>query len=280
MAGELASRAVTEPILQARNLTKIYSSCGLFSRRAPVRALDGVNLDIFAGRTVALVGETGSGKSTLARCLARLDEPTSGQIIFEHADFRALRGRKLRMARRHIQMIFQEAMSAMNPRFSALEIVAEPMELSGEISKQEIATRALALMESVGLRRTAAEYRMHQFSGGQKQRLALARALAAGPKIIILDEAVSGLDLSIQGQMINFLLDLQETRDVAYLFVTHDLRLAGVIADEIAVMKNGAIVECGSPLHLFESPQHPYTQALIASMQADVGVIHEAEVLT
>ncbi len=279
MAGELASRAVTEPILQARNLTKIYSRRGLFSRRAPVRALDSVNLDIFAGRTVALVGETGSGKSTLARCLARLEEPTSGQIIFERCDFRALRGRKLRTARRRIQMIFQEAMSAMNPRFSALEIVAEPMVLAGEFGKQEIATQALALLDSVGLLRSAAEYRMHQFSGGQKQRLALARALAAGPKIIILDEAVSGLDLSIQGQMINLLLNLQGACGVAYLFVTHDLGLAGAIADEIAVMKNGAIVERGEPRQIFDHPQRRYTQALVASMHETAEIISEAEML-
>ena len=253
-------------ILEVRNLTKIFSPRGVFSGRRHVCALDNIDMEIFAGRTLSLVGETGSGKSTLARCLVRLEEVTSGEIWFEGADFRALAGARLRSARRQIQLIFQEAMSALNPRFSAREIIAEPLVLAGQ-ANSALEHRVNSLMDDVGLPHAWLKRRAHQFSGGQKQRLALARALAADPKVIILDEALSGLDLSIQGQMINLLLDLQERRQVAYLFVTHDLSLAATVADEIAVIKSGSIVEQSAALRLFDQPRHPYTQSLLAVMQ-------------
>ena len=254
-------------ILEVRNLTKIFSDRSLFPGREKVRALNNVDMALLAARTLALVGETGSGKSTLARCLVRLEEATSGEIWFEGSDLRAMTGAKLRSARRQIQLIFQEAMSALNPRFSALEIISEPFILAGGLTKRDVDSRALTLMDDVGVPRSWAKRGAHQFSGGQKQRLALGRALAADPKIIILDEAISGLDLSMQGQMINLMFDLQERRQVAYLFITHDLSLAGAVADEIAVMKSGSIVEQSAASQLFDYPQHPYTQSLLAAMQ-------------
>jgi ABC-type glutathione transport system ATPase component len=252
-------------ILKVRNLTKTFADRHMFCRRHQVRVLNNIDMEIFAGRTLALVGETGSGKSTLARCLVRLEEATSGEIWFEGCDFRALAGARLRSVRRQIQLIFQEAMSALNPRFSAMEIVAEPLVLAGR-DNSAIETRVRSLVDDVGLPHAWLKRGAHQFSGGQKQRLALARALATDPKVIILDEALSGLDLSVQGQMVNLLLDLQEQRQIAYLFVTHDLRLAATVADEIAVLKGGSIVEQSSALHLFDHPRHPYTQLLLAEM--------------
>jgi ABC-type oligopeptide transport system ATPase subunit len=254
-------------ILRTRNLTKVFSERGLFSSRRQLCALDHVDIDIFPGRTLALVGETGSGKSTLARCLARFEEPTSGEIRFQGLDFCVLRGIELRTARRQVQLIFQEAMSALNPGFSALEMISEPLVLLRTLSKLEISNRAFALLDVVDLPRASAHRRVHEFSGGQKQRLALARALAANPKVIIFDEALSGLDLSAQAQMMKLLLELQGTHNLAYLFITHDLALAGAIADEIAVMKNGSIIESSEASQLFKHPQNPYSKSLVAQLK-------------
>jgi ABC-type oligopeptide transport system ATPase subunit len=257
-----------EPILDVRNLTKVFSARNLFSGRMTFTAVDHVSFTISASRTLALVGETGSGKSTLARCLVRLEDATSGEIWFDGRDFRKLSGSELRLARRQIQLIFQEPMSALNPRFSALEVVAEPLILSGQ-SRSSANARSLAVMDDVGLPRKWAGRSAHSFSGGQKQRLALARALAADPKLIIMDEAVSGLDLSVQAQMVNLLLDIQSTRQLAYLFITHDLSLVDAVADEIAVMKSGSIVEYSKVAEAFGHPQHPYTRSLMAAMHLD-----------
>jgi ABC-type glutathione transport system ATPase component len=256
-------------VLEARGLSKIFTAHGPFSAgKQSVTAFDAVNLSLYAGRTLALVGESGSGKSTLARCLVRLEEPTAGELRIEGQDFLALTGTDLRRTRRKAQLIFQEAMSALNPGFSAAEIVAEPLVVADNLDWKTARQRAAVLMESVGLPGSWAGRGAHEFSGGQKQRLALARALALNPRILILDEALSGLDLSVQAQMVNLLVDLQSAHDLAYLFISHDLNLVSALADEVAVMKNGLIVEHASTVRIFSSPQHPYTQSLVSAMQA------------
>jgi ABC-type oligopeptide transport system ATPase subunit len=269
------------PILNVRNLIKVFSQRSLFFEKTKVTAVDNVDMALFVARTLALVGETGSGKSTLARCLVRLEEATSGEIWFDGMDLRKLAGEKLRATRRHIQLIFQEPMSALDPRFSALEIVSEPLVLAAQGSKRNVEARALELMEDVGLPRAWARRGSHQFSGGQKQRLALARALAADPKVIIMDEALSGLDLSVQAQMINLMLDIQAKHLVAYLFITHDLSLLDAVADEIAVMKKGSIVEHSEATQLLNHPRHPYTQSLLATMRSgNVALVEETVATT
>ena len=259
-------------ILEARGLTKIYGNRGVFKAGNGVVALRDVDLTLSLGRTLALVGESGSGKSTLGRCLVRLEQVTSGDIRFEGVDFLALCGNELRCARRRIQLIFQEPLAALNPRFSALDVVLEPLIIAGNVSKREAMDRAQSLMELVGLPDARGSRRAHEFSGGQKQRLALARALITNPKALIFDEAFSGLDLSVQAQMINLLHDLQAKKEIAYLFISHDLRLVHFLADEVAVMKNGIIVETAATGDVFNNPQHSYTQSLLLAITKNGGI--------
>lgn len=247
----------------------MFKARGPFSTGKPtVVAFQAVDLCVFSGRTLALVGESGAGKSTLAQCLVRLDEPTSGELIIEGRDFLALTGSELRRTRRMVQLIFQEAMSALNPAFSAGEIISEPLVVADGLNWKDAGVKAATLMETVGLTASWIDRRAHEFSGGQKQRLALARALALKPKILILDEALSGLDLAVQAQMISLLADLQASHNLGYLFISHDLALVRAIADEVAVMKNGFIVEHGPSDRIFSDSQHPYTQSLVSAMHA------------
>jgi peptide/nickel transport system ATP-binding protein len=263
------SGALRLKVLEARGLSKVFKARGPFSAgKSTVTAFQDVDLCIFSGRTLALVGESGAGKSTLAQCLVRLDEPSSGELIIDGCDFLALTGTKLRRARRLVQLIFQEAMSALNPSFSAGEIIAEPLVVAEGLSWKDAVEKAATLMETVGLRAAWADRRANEFSGGQKQRLALARALALNPKILILDEALSGLDLAVQAQMIKLLAELQASHNLGYLFISHDLSLVHAIADEVAVMKNGLIVEHASSEKIFSDPRHPYTQSLVSAMRA------------
>lgn len=260
-----AVRAV--PLLRVERLSKEYRQRRWYSRTAhSVIALESVDLTIYPGATYALVGESGSGKSTLARCLARLEEPSSGEIWFEGKSLLALSGRKMASVRTQIQLIFQDPATALNPRFCAAEIVAEPLRIQRRGTKNEQRERALALMEQVGLSRQSAARSPLEFSGGQRQRLAIARALTLEPKLLILDEALSGLDLSIQAQIVNLLLELQDSRSLAYLYISHDLSLVAHLADEVALMHQGKIVERGRPAELFGRPQHPHTCALLAAM--------------
>jgi ABC-type glutathione transport system ATPase component len=254
------------PILRVRALRKIYPSRGLFRDDRDVTAVDGVSLVLSRGRTLALVGESGCGKSTLARCVVRLEEFNSGEIRFQGADLLALRGEELRRARRRIQLIFQEPLEALNPRFSALDVVIEPLIISRDVGRREAIDRAHRVMELVGLPAARGSRPVQEFSGGQKQRLALARALITDPAVLIFDEALSGLDLSVQAQMVNLLLDLQATSKLAYLFISHDLRLVQALADEVAVMKDGVIVESGTVTDVFRNPQHGYTQKLFSTI--------------
>lgn len=254
-----------EPLVRVCGLTKRYPGRGW--RRAPaVQALAGVDLEVARGADLALVGQSGSGKSTLARCLARLEEPTSGQIWFEGVDLLALRGRRLRPFRERIQLILQDSAAALDPRMRAVEIVAEPLEVLGRGGRQERRRCALELMEVVGLRAAWAERRPLDLSGGQRQRLAIARALAVKPQLLILDEAFAGLDASIQAQIAGLLGELQGRLGLTYLYVSHDLGLMSVLAEEVAIMLEGRIVERGAVSRIFADPRHAHTRALVAAV--------------
>lgn len=258
---------MADDFVRVRGLHKRYvRRSGLLRPGHAVQALEDVDLTLGAGSTLALVGESGSGKSTLARCLARLEEPDSGEIWFEGRNLVGLTSRELVPFRRHVQLIFQDSAHALNPRFSALDIVEEPLRIQRRGSRAERRRRALELMETVGLPSAWGARRPFELSGGQRQRLAIARALAVEPKLLILDEAFSGLDVSVQAQIVNLLLELQSSRPLSYLFVSHDLGLMGRIAGEIAVLYRGRIVERGSVPAIFAAPQHPHTRALLHSI--------------
>jgi len=230
-----------------------------------IQALDGVDLTLAAGATLALVGESGSGKSTLARCLARLEDPDSGELWFDGENLLRRPANLSAPRRRGIQLVFQDSATALNPRFSAAEIVEEPL-LIGGVRWPEHRRRALDLMQAVGLLPEWAARRPLELSGGQRQRLAIARALAAEPRVLILDEALSGLDVLVQAQILNLLLDLQTAHGLTYLHVSHDLGLMGRVADEIAVLHHGRIVERDGVEALFKNARHPHTQDLLAAI--------------
>ena len=233
-------------LVRTVNLRKIYSPVRWFPAKArTVVALDGVSLSIARGTTLALTGQSGSGKSTLGRCMARLEEATSGEIWFDGENISELEGRRLLPFRKQIQFIFQDAGTALNPRFSAAAIVEEPLVIAGW-NAEDCRRRALEIMDQVQLSPAWADRRPSEFSGGQRQRLAIARALTLDPKLLILDEALSGVDVSIQAQLVNLLLQLQTALGLTYLFISHDLALLPYLADQVAVMNKGRIVEvCG-----------------------------------
>jgi ABC-type glutathione transport system ATPase component len=249
-----------EPLVRIRGLTRLHAPRG---RGRAVQALAGIDLDIRRGTAVALVGRSGSGKSTLARCLARLEDPTGGEIRFDGADVSSLRGPALRAFRERVQLVLQDSVAALDPRFSAVDIVSEPLEILGRGTAGERRRRALELMATVGLSADQGGRRPGQLSGGQRQRLALARALAVQPRLLILDEAFAGLDASVQAQIAALLEDLRERHDLTYLHVSHDLALMASMADEVAVIHEGRIVESGPAGTLFAAPQHAETRALI-----------------
>jgi peptide/nickel transport system ATP-binding protein len=258
--------AAEEPLVEIRDLTQRHvRHSGPRAARA-VAALSGASLTIRRGATVALVGPSGSGKSTLARCLARLEEPVSGEIRFEGTDVRALRGAALREFRQSVQLVLQEAAAALDPRFTVLECVAEPLEILGRGSRDERAARARELMDKVGLGGELAPRRPLDLSGGQRQRVAIARALAVEPRLLILDEAFSGLDAPIQAQIATLLQDLQRERGLTYLVISHDLALMSVLADEVAILSDGRVVEQAAARDLFLAPQHPATRSLVAAV--------------
>lgn len=260
---------MADELLRVRGLSKRYARrAGRLERGPEVQVLDQVDLTVAAGSTMALVGESGSGKSTLARCLARLEEPDSGEISFEGQSLVGLSGQQLKAVRRQIQLIFQDPAMALNPGLSAAEIVEEPLLIMRRGGRQEQRRRALELMEQVSLPAAWGTRRPFELSGGQRQRLAIARALAVEPRLLILDEALSGLDLSIQAQIVNLLLDLQSRHPLTYLYVSHDLGLMGRIADEVAVLYRGRIVERGGIAAVLAAPQHPHTRALVAAIPA------------
>ncbi len=261
MSADLPRR--DQPLLRARGLCRSYSRRH-GSRRRRVRALDGVDLDVESGAAVALVGETGSGKSTLARCLALLERPDAGSIRFLGRDLLALDRRQHLEVRRQIQLIFQDPASAVNPRFTAAEIVAEPLRIQ-KVGRAQRRRRALEAMEQVGLLGRWAERRPAELSGGQRQRLAIARALVLEPRLLILDEATSALDLSVQARIVNLLLELKASRALTYVLISHDLQVVAHLAEEIAVLQGGRIVERGPAQAILARPEHPHTRQLLAA---------------
>ena len=254
-------------LVDVRRLVKEFPTAGkLFRRGAPFRAVDEVTFQVGAGETFGLVGESGCGKTTTGRCLLRLIEPTSGDIRINDVDVRALSGGDLRRARRHFQIVFQDPYSSLNPRMRVGQIVREPLVIHRIGTREEQHARVASLFELVGLDPADVEKYPHQFSGGQRQRIGLARALALEPALVICDEPVSALDVSVQAQVINLLLDLQKRLGLTYLFIAHDLRLVRQICDRVAVMYRGRIVELAPAEQVFSAPQHPYTKALLSAI--------------
>jgi len=252
------------PLLETRGLTKIFAQRG---GRPPVQAVTDVSFSIERGETLALVGESGCGKSTLGRVILRLIEPTAGQVRFEGQDFSALAGPALRAARKRLQIVFQDPMASLNPRMRVLDIVAEPIVVHDLAkTREERRTRVTALLERVGIGADALTRYPHEFSGGQRQRIGLARALASDPALIVADEPVSALDVSVQAQIVNLMADLQAQQGLSYLFISHDLRVVRYLAHRVAVMYLGRIVELGPVQEIFSRPQHPYTMALLSAV--------------
>jgi len=250
-------------LLRVRDLVKHYSAGGLFGGGGrPVRAVNGVSFDVARGETVALVGESGCGKSTVGRTVLRLQEATSGSVIFDGTDVFALDRVSLRRLRRHMQIVFQDPYSSLNPRMTVGAAIAEGIEIHRLASGAEVGRRVAALLEEVGLDAGYVRRYPHEFSGGQRQRIGIARALAVQPSFIVCDEPVSALDVSVQAQVLNLLADLQRERGLSYLFIAHDLAVVRQIAQRIEVMYLGRIVESGPTEPLLASPRHPYTVAL------------------
>jgi len=257
----------TDPLMRIANLSREYVQRRPLTRTAfKVSALEDVNLTIRRGATLAIVGESGAGKSTLAKCLALLEKPTAGEIWFDGKNLLGLRKRELFLAHRQIQLIFQDPTSALNPRLTAEEIIAEPLAIQKTGTKDSRRERSLELMEQVGLSGRSADKHPLEFSGGQRQRLAIARALALEPKLLILDEALSSLDLLNQRMILTLLADLRAEHSLTYVHISHDLRLVSEFADEVAVMSRRRIVEQRPAAELFARPEHPDTKALLAAM--------------
>lgn len=270
LADSSQSGELIQNLLVVKGLTKKYVRGGLWRKRVPVAAVSNVDFEIASGQTLALVGESGSGKSTVARCVTRLEKPDAGQILIRGADIAQLHHRDLAPFRTGIQMVFQDAVTAMNPRFSALDVIEEPLlinDRAGHVGRNRKDRRDLvcALMIEVGVSPDWVHRSIFHFSGGQRQRLALARALVLRPQLLVLDEALSGLDLSTQAQIANLLFELQAARSLTYLLISHDLALVARMADMIAVMSEGKTVEIGPTEQIISSPKHEATKRLLTS---------------
>ncbi|GAB3595627.1 ATP-binding cassette domain-containing protein [Microbacterium tumbae] len=251
---------MNDDVLRVRNVTQRFGH-----GEGAMTALDDVSLDVRRGETLGLVGESGSGKSTLARAVLLMRRPTAGAIEFDGEDVTSLRGRALRRHRRRVQMVFQDPNDSLDPRFTIARSVAEPLVAAG-IPGAERRMRVFESLEQVGIPADAAGRYPHEFSGGQRQRIAIARAMAAEPEFVVLDEPTSALDVSVQAQVLNLLVRLQEQTGVTYLFITHNLSVVHHVAHRVAVMHDGRVVEEGAGEQIMTDPQHPYTQGLLESM--------------
>jgi ABC-type glutathione transport system ATPase component len=254
-----------QPLLRVENLEKRYHRTSAVGLNEEVEALRVVSFSLFPQTTLALVGESGSGKTTLALCLACLEKPSSGNIWFGTHEVTSLDERGLRAIRPQIQLVFQDPATSLNPRWTALEIVTEPLLVQRRLAKLVLNQRGHALLGCVGIAAEKGDLRPNEFSGGQRQRLALARALALEPKILILDEALSALDCSVQAQIVNLLLELQSSLGLTYLFITHDFAMAAHFSDQIAVMDQGKIIEIGTVEKVLHDPKHAVTERLIGA---------------
>ena len=265
---------MTAPLLQVEQLYREYTLPreSLWGPAPTVQALNGVSFTIEAGRSLGIVGESGSGKSTLARLVMALDQPTRGSVRLLGRDLHALPPRELREARRDMQMVFQDPYGSLDPRQTVLRIVTEPLVAQGEKRATDLRQRASAVLDSVGLRTADLDKYPHEFSGGQRQRIAIARALITRPRLIVADEPVSALDVSVQAQVLNLMQDLQTEFGVTYMLISHDLAVVHHLCPEVAVIWQGKIVEQGPPEVLFTAASHPYTQALLNAVpQAQPG---------
>lgn len=261
------NKPASTPLVETREVVKHYPITGgvFLHEVASVKAVDKVSLSILSSETLGLVGESGCGKSTLGRLILRLEEPSRGDILFRGESILGYDPKQMRALRREMQIIFQDPFSSLNPRKNVAHIVGEPLYVHGMTDRHEREARVLKLLEVVGLKQEHMRRYPHQFSGGQRQRIGVARALALNPKLIICDEAVSALDVSIRGQVINLLQDLQGEFGLTYLFISHDLSVVEHISDRVAVMYLGKIVELTDSETLYEAPLHPYTQALLSA---------------
>ena len=256
-----------EIVLETRNLSMHFGQASGFLKRPQrvVKAVDNVSLDVFEGETLGLVGESGCGKSTLGRSILQLYKPTAGTVQYRGTDLVQLEGKALRKMRNRFQMIYQDPYASLNPRMKIADIIGEPMYIHQLHPRSEIRAEVEKILEMVGLTREFADRYPHEFSGGQRQRISIARALALNPEIIVLDEPTSALDVSVQAQILNLLNDLQAERNLAYLFVTHDLSVVRHMADRLVVMYLGKVCEAGETQSIFAAPHHPYTRALMAA---------------
>ena len=262
-------RTTVQPLLEVKALKKYFPvRAGVFRKTVGyVKAVDSIDFHINTGETLGLVGESGCGKSTTGACILRLEEPTAGEILFDGTNVLALDKTQLRQMRKEMQMIFQDPYSSLNQHMTVADIVGEPLDIHGLVAnRRERTTRIQQLLESVGIRRELARRYPHELSGGQRQRIGIARALAVNPRLIIADEPVSALDVSVQAQVINLLQDLQEEYGLTYLFIAHDLSVVKHISDRIAVMYLGKIVEIAGKRELYDHPLHPYTKSLLSAV--------------
>ncbi len=255
-------------ILEVNNLTKYFPvTSGLFRRKvAEVKAVDGVTFAVHRGETLGLVGESGCGKTTVGKCVLQLHRPTSGEVVYEGHDLTQLSEKELRPLRRKLQVVFQDPYDSLNPRFTAADIIGEPLSINHSLSGRDFDARVGELLKTVGLAPYMADRYPHEFSGGQRQRLGVARALALQPEFIVCDEPLSALDVSIQAQIINLLDDLQSKFGLSYLFISHDLSVVRHISHRVAVMYLGKVMEIAPRDEIYKSPLHPYTQALLSAV--------------
>ncbi|HET9794180.1 MAG TPA: oligopeptide/dipeptide ABC transporter ATP-binding protein [Thermoanaerobaculia bacterium] len=251
-------------LLRVEGISKTYAASGAFGAGKRAEALDGVSFDLSAGEALAIAGESGSGKTTLGLIVARLEEPTRGAILLDGEDWLALSGRALRRARRNVQIVFQDPATSLDPRMRAGDSIAEPLRALCGLSGPALRSRVAALLGEVGLEPSAARRYPREFSGGERQRIAIARAIAPGPRIVVCDEPVAALDASARARVLNLLLDLRERTGVAYLFISHDMDAIRTVADRVAVLYGGRLVEEAPAADFFSGPRHPYSAALLA----------------